>query len=309
MTFVGVLLACDGFEYGFSDPDDAVPDPVWVEEHLAQAAAPAVDVLFVIDGTGSMGEELEAIRSQASAFIDSLALLGLAWQVGVTTTDPDDAGELLGRPWIITPSSPAPAEALALVLDVGNGHSPPSAGLDAAALAIDPTTDANIGFRREDAALHVLFVSDDDDQSGSILGADPASAFLALLASESSRTGLPARASAVVGDVPAGCSGETGNAGAGTRYVAVATASGGTVGSICDVDFSAAAIALAESAVDWPTEFALQASPVDGSVTVSVDSVRTSEFTVDAQAPAIRFTTAPPPGAAILVRYEVEGAE
>lgn len=306
MSMLGMLLACDGFEYGFSDPDEAVPDPVWVEERLAQAAAPAVDVLFVVDGTGSMGDELAAISDRAGAFVESLDTLGLAWQVGVTTTDPDDAGELQGRPWIITPSTPAPAEALSLILQLGATHAPPSAGLDAAAVAISPETEVNLGFRRSDAALHVLFLSDDDDQSGAVLGVDPVAAFVALLAAESVRTGLPARASAIVGDAPSGCDGSTGTAGPGTRYIAVATQSGGSVTSVCDVDFSAAALALAETAVDWPTEFALQAAPVEGSVTATVSGVRTDDFTVDRAVPAVVFAVAPDPGASVVVRYEVE---
>lgn len=306
MNFVGVLLACDGFEYGFSDPDEVVPDPVWVEERLSQTAAPAVDVLFVVDGTGSMGDELAAISTRAGTFIESLDGLGLAWQVGVTTTDPDDGGELQGRPWIITPATPAPAEALSLILELGATHAPPSAGLDAAAVAIATDTEANIGFRRNDAALHVLFLSDDDDQSGAVLGVDPVAGFLSILASESARTGFPARASAIVGDVPSGCDGGTGTAGPGTRYVAVATASGGTVTSVCNVDFSAAALALAETAVDWPSEFALQAVPVEGSVTVVIDDVRNEAFTVKRDVPSIVFAVPPPAGAIIRVRYEVQ---
>lgn len=306
MTVLGLLLACDGFEYGFSDPDEAVPDPVWVEERLAQRSAPAVDVLFVVDGTGSMGDELAAISDRAGDFVASLDALGLAWQLGVTTTDPDDGGELQGRPWILTPSTSAPAEALSLILQFGATRAPPSAGLDAAAVAISPETEVNLGFRRSDAALHVLFLSDDDDQSGAVLGVDPVAGFMALLAAESLRTGFPARASAIVGDASTGCDGTTGTAGPGTRYIAVATQSGGSVTSICDVDFTAAAAALAETAVDWPTEFVLQAVPVEDSVTATVDGERVRDFSVNLAVPSVIFSVAPEPGAVVVVRYEVK---
>lgn len=308
MALLACLFGCDGFEYGFSDPDQLVPDDVWVTERLFQNQAPAVDVLFVMDGTGSMAEELQAIRERASAFVDVLDELGVSWQMGAITTDLSDAGVLNGRPWIITPSTPAPAEALALILDVGSTHLPPSAGLDAAAMALDPATDENLGFRRENAALHIVFVSDDDDQSGTVLGADPVSGFLAFLAEESARSGQPARASAVVGDVPAGCTGETGVAKPGTGYDQVAVASGGTVASICNVDFTVAANAIGATTVDWPTVFSLQAPPAAGTVTAQVDGVRTSDFVVDYDAPSIVFDEAPPALAEIEVRYQVAAA-
>ncbi len=55
------------------------------------------------------------------------------------------------------------------------------------------------------------------------------------------------------------------------------------------------------------TGFALQAAPVDGSVTVSVNGDRETAFSVDKEGPALVFDSAPAPEAVIEVRYQLAG--
>ena len=303
------LPACALIDYGLQDPDSAVPTPVEVEEHFIQASMPGLDILFVVDGTGSMAEEQADFVGATQVFLDTLDEIGLAWQIGVTTTDPIDAGTLQSRPWIITPDAGAPAEALARALAVGTMHAPPSSGLDAAALALADADGKNRGFRRADAGLHVIFVSDGDDESGAVLGADPAAAFIALLADDAGRSGSVARASAVVGEAPDGCTGAHGSALAGLRYLAVADASGGAAVSICRASFADVAAVVRDLGVDWPADFPLQAGPAPGSVLVDVDGARTDEWALASDPPAVVFDAAPPPGAEIVVRYRIESAE
>lgn len=299
-----LLVACN-IDVGLGDPDAEVPDPVRATESLVQASAPTVDVLFVVDGTGSMAEEQSSLGAAAEAFVTELSAQELDWQLGATSTDPEDLGVLRGSPWIITPEVTEPAVALATALTVGTGHVPPSAGLDTATLALRDSTGQNLGFRRPGAALHVVFVSDGEDQSGEVLGASPVDTFVDVLAAQAANSGQPARASAVVGDAPDGCSGTTGDAGAGVRYLEVAARTGGAAVSVCDADFAAVAATLSELAVEWPTRFGLQAVPQEGSVTVEVEGERTEAFTVDYAAPAIELAEAPPPEARIEVSYLV----
>lgn len=309
--FAAVLagyVAC--VEYGVQDPDRATPSPVDVEERFVQAPLPGLDVLFVVDSTGSMAEEQTAFSAGAVGFVETLDTLGLTYQLGVTRTDAETRGALVGRPWIVTPQADDPAGALAAALRVGTDGAAPAAGLDAAALALRDEDGLNRGFRRDDAALHVIFLSDGDDESGALLGADPYGAFLATLAEEAARTGRAARASAVVGDVPDGCVGTGGQALPGTRYAAVAEASGGAVHSVCDADLSGVASGLGDVGVEWATEFPLQADPDDASVRVEVDGVRsTSGWSIDHAVPALVFDVPPAPDAEILVAYTLAEAE
>jgi hypothetical protein len=294
-------------DYGLADPDELAVVPVRAEERFVQAPSPDVDVLFVVDGTGSMTKEQAALADRAAAFVSTLDGLGLAWQLGVTTSDPDDEGALIGRPWVLTPQTDDVATVFTDALLVGTERPPPSAGLDAAVLALEDPEGLNRGFRRADAALHVVFVSDGDDESGEVLGEDPVVAFVARLDAEAAESGRVVRASAVVGDVPGGCDGPTGSAQAGTRYAEVVEATGGVLASICDTDLAVVAAALGEVAVEWPTRFDLQAEPEAGSVVVEIDGERIVDgWSMDGA--TLVFAVAPDPGAEIVVSYTLADA-
>lgn len=307
----GVLLALAACsDYRLGDPDEQVTTPVRVQERFVQAPYPALDVLFVIDSTGSMAEEQAGFAAAAGRFVAGLDALEVSYQLGVTTTDPADAGALQGLPWIVTPTADDPAARLADAIEVGTASPPPSAGLDAAALALADPDGQNRGFRRDDAALHVVFVADGDDESGAVLGDDPVGALLAVLDAEAARTGRATRASAVVGDVPSGCSGPGGAALPGARYVEVAEATGGAVASICTSDFGAVADAVGELGVEWQRVFPLQAEPEVAGATVTVDGVRvTGGWCLDTTLPALVFDAPPAADAAIVVEYALAGGE
>jgi hypothetical protein len=298
-----LLVGC--VDYTLQDPDEDVALPVVVEERFVQQALPKVDVLFVVDSTGSMAGEQASFAAAAADFVGVLDGLALSYQVGVITTDPSDQGALLGRPWIITARNEDPAAALAVGLTVGTSSPPPAAGLYAAGLALADVNGLNRGFHRADAALQVVFVSDGDDESDA-WAADPTLEFVALLAGEALASGHAARASAVVGNTPDGCEGESGSAAPGFRYVAVAEATGGVVASICSSNFVSVAEALGEASVEWPTSFELQAVPVADTVVVDVDGVRVSNWHVEGA--TLLFDAAPAPDADIRVRYELEAA-
>lgn len=293
-------------DIGLQDSDAQANPTVVVEESFTQIAWPALDVLFVMDGTGSMREEQAGIASAAPTFLAAMDAQGLSWQVGVVSMDLAEGGALRGRPWILTPRTDDVAAQLAATLAVGTEDAPPAAGLDAAALALWDERGANHGFRRGEAALHLIFVSDGDDGSGEVLGSAAVDELVALLADEAARTGHPARASALVDDGSGACDAEGYDATPGPRFVAVAEATGGTVASICAPDFEAVAAALGDVAVEGATSFPLQAEPDPDSVLVGVDGVRqTSGWVVDTAAPAIVFASPPPLDAVVTVRYEI----
>jgi hypothetical protein len=301
---LSILAGC--VDYTLNDPDSESVAPVVVEERFVQDALPAVDVLFVVDSTGSMAEEQAGLAAAAETFVNALDGVGVSYQLGVVSTDPSEAGALLGRPWIITAAADDPSAALAAALQVGTDSPPPAAGLAAVLAALDDNQGLNRGFRRADAGLQVIFVSDGDDESEAALGDDPAAVFLDALAQDAASSGHTARASAVVGDVPAGCRSDTGNASPGVRYTAVAEATGGMVASICGADFGAVAEALGDASVTWPTSFTLQAVPVVSTVTVTVDGERLDDgWSVDTSVPALVFATAPAPDSEIVVSYEL----
>jgi hypothetical protein len=292
------------------DPVDPPPQQIAVTESYVQAPLPSADLLLVIDDTASMAQEQRSLSEDLAVLLDELDALGIGWQLGVVSTEMNalDAGWLRGTPWILTPGVPDREAVFAEMVQVGTDGTGPEAGLAAAARALDLAVDdgPNAGFRRPDALLSVVFVSDADDESDKWLGSDPPAAFLERLDEESLRTGLPARASGVIGPPPSGCNSLTGTAQPAVRYDQVIDGSGGVRISICAVDFALVLAQLSDAAIAWKTEFPLREAPDEGSVRVKIDgeSVDTG-WTVLVDPPRLQFHEAPPPTAQIDVYYLV----
>jgi len=167
-----------------------------------------VDILWVVDNSGSMCEEQQSLGQNFDAFITSLVDDHIDFNLAVITTDmqdpaqrgrfqnrPDaDAGPACSvsvdvsdcpdaTPLVISAADPRyHAEDGSLAIDLlqrdfgcnatvgtrGNGF---EMGLDAARAAFDPEllANANQGFLRDDALLAIVFLTDENDCSG----ADP----------------------------------------------------------------------------------------------------------------------------------------
>ena len=103
-----LLGGCD-VEFGL-DPIETGQEPQQETsrtETFVQQPLPKVDVLFVVDRTASMAQEHAALASAADVLDDLLAAAGVSWHVGVVGTDmaDEEAGWLLGQPWVFTSSS------------------------------------------------------------------------------------------------------------------------------------------------------------------------------------------------------------
>jgi hypothetical protein len=312
MRFVVLMLCGCGTEFGLDGIEDADPPAatVTIVEQFVQAARPKVDLLVVIDDTASMAQEQERLAEGFAAVPQALAAAGVNWHLGVTTTTMggEQAGLLVGSPYVLTQAN---VDLLEGRLAVGTDGSGAEAGLAAAATALSlaTSTGLNAGFRRDDASLHLLFMSDADDTSEAWLGADPVATFLDVLASEAARTGLDATASGVVGDVPLGCSSADGNAAPGTRYHEVIAASDGVAGSICAPVFDEVLSSLAQHSIQFEDHFALEHQPEPGTLSVRIDGISSSEWALELDPPTIVFDGPPPAEALIEVRYVVVVAQ
>ena len=310
MPSIWLLCSCNEFFLRGNEP--VATDPVVVTETFVQEALPLVDILWVVDVTDSMSQELQALGATANEFVWALNGLELSWQLGLVTMDTSDgdAGVLRGDPWIVTPETDDAAAVFerTLALEPSTGQ---EAGFAAAVYALTPPIihQENRGFRRAGAALEVVFFSDGDDDgdSDAELGGDALGVFLDLLFDESARSGEPAVASAIVGDVPSGCFDDFGQqAVPGTAFTQAATETGGVVASVCEPDLGPIVHQIGETGAVYPTVFRLQATPDPDTIRVEVDGVRLDDGWALALDPAaIVFDVAPPADALIVVQYGV----
>ena len=280
-----------------------------------------IDILWVVDDSGSMSEEQNLLAQNFSSFISFADSLGVDYQVGVTTTEPNDpatAGVLWGCTGfnkIIRASDSNRLQAFqcaANVTNPPNGNARPNpggsdeqeAGLQAARLALDVpnVTGANAGFLRQDARLAVIMVSDEEDQSdGSVnLYID----FFRNL--KGFRNPQLVSVSAIAGDVPGGCA----TAAEGRRYQQAVQALNGQFGSVCSSSWNAMLqnIGLGVFALRSTWTLSRQADPSTITARVNGTSVPqngTNGWSYDAASNTITFhgSAIPPPGARIEVKY------
>lgn len=256
---------------GLNDP----PNPPNLEvstrvDRTVQVTVPAVDVLFVVDDSCSMSEEQNALATNFDSFINYFIGSGLDYHVGVLSTGWDDAADR-GRlkqygdhRWI--DESVSNPEAVFREMSI-MGTSGPSDEKGRAQVygAIELLGDrTNAGFYRDDAALAVVVVSDEDDASGSSpVGLGAFIDWLDDLKDDPSQVSF----SSIVGP-RGGCS----TAAEGSDYLQVTREIGGIEFPICNDDWSRVLEDLGVQAAGLRREFYLSEVPVDGSIAVWVET-------------------------------------
>ncbi len=258
----------------------ALPPDVRIDTYSQQAAS-KIDVLWVIDDSGSMAPRQENLARNFQVFIDTFAQSSIDYRIAVTTTDIfKERGHFVGNPAIITPQTPGVLAAFQANVRVGTAGSPYEVGMDAARMALEAQGTENQGlidacqgrcpankpacltdcetstalpFLRQDAYLYIAFLSDEDDKS-----AQDVRYFYRLFetAKGIGNDGMVSTA-AIMGDTPSNTCGAT----PGVRYKALSDLTGGEVGSICDASFATALKKLANNAVGLKRKFALQSKP------------------------------------------------
>ncbi|MBX2800397.1 MAG: VWA domain-containing protein [Myxococcales bacterium] len=130
----------------------------------------AVDILFVVDNSASMGPAQEALLDSLPRFVEELIAAELDFHLGVVTTDmedPDQQGKLRRTDdgtFFVDLDTPEAVEVVQKLASVGTQGSGTERGIGAiyTALALLSST-FNEGFRRDDAWIHTLVFSDEPD--------------------------------------------------------------------------------------------------------------------------------------------------
>jgi hypothetical protein len=176
-----------------------------------QVVRKKVDVLLIVDNSCSMIDEQNKLAANFENFIEQFLTASVDYQIGVVTTDMEDetqSGRLVGDTKIITSAMDLDTARDTFVDNVkvcatGSGF---ERGLAAAEAALsEPILSAeNAGFLRDDAALSIVFVSDEEDGSARPVG-EFLTFFKGLKGDAGYRDDTLVNLSAVVGEPPDGC--------------------------------------------------------------------------------------------------------
>jgi len=148
-----------------NDCDDGTPppQPFPVKETLTTQTTTKVDVLVVIDNSGSMDTERANLANRLKSFLDPLK--GLDWRLMVTTTDIDkEKGQPMkfgnGNKYLTSADADAETQFVNLLTGVAKGSGDEQ-----------PVKAQNLAFTnpssiyRADAALVTVSISDEDERS------------------------------------------------------------------------------------------------------------------------------------------------
>ncbi len=163
------------------DTPEAYLAPVASEEKViqdnTQVFDPKVDILFVVDNSGSMGAHQGNLSRNVAKFTSIFTKSSvLDYNIGIVTTDMSGGGwgssraccgQLVGSTRVVNKNTLNADVILARNFLVGTSGSATEAVFDPVAAALNPTNLAgwNSGFYRQDASLVVIFMTDAEDQS------------------------------------------------------------------------------------------------------------------------------------------------
>ncbi len=299
-----------------------------------QDPPPAIDVLLVIDNSGSMQGYQFLVGLRFNELLTWFERAGVDYQIAVTTTtinrpvgtyqgctqaDIDavpDAGHLHLNT-IITPQTESAEDVFYEIVNVGTcGDGNREAGLEAARRALSPALLAgpNAGFVRDDAGLSVIFISDEQDFS-----TDPVHLYTAdLFAVKQGRSRDLVNASALVITDASDCIIPVAGSSTGSRYVALAEQTGGITRNLCNTNFPESMVELSFSASRLQDTFTLTGLPNVDTLEVSVDgevvpctrqtwryTLSTGEDGAPSAVLVFERATLPEAGARITARYDL----
>jgi hypothetical protein len=303
-------------------PHAAEPQDVINTDSYEQIQKPQVDILWVLDNSCSMADEQTAVAANFPVFMSYFLGSGLDYHIGVVSTDmdnPDQSGKLIqaaGVRWI-TPETPNPEETFAAMSQLGTSGSGDEQGILAAYAAFELQTDYNAGFFRDEAAVHVITVSDEPDNSPSTpVTKNEFADYLNNLRFEPEA--VTYNTIVMYPQLPdfASCSSY------GSDYVDVRNLVGGVFWTLCNDNWIGALEMLGLETAGLKKEYFLSERPLDGTIKVTVeelgyiigfqpfdDATGYGDYTYDVERNSVTFVSyVPNPGAVVHIEYTVLSA-
>jgi hypothetical protein len=270
--------------------------------HQAASQTKKLDIVWIIDNSGSMADEQQALGTNFSAFIDDFITKDVDFKMAITTTDASSStlkGKMVTGSDTKLTSAKAQANETQFKSDfrnlvkVGTSGSGNEKGLEASEGFMQKYA---ASFIRPDAYLAVVLLSDEEDQSSKTVAQ-----YTDFLKSFKSEAGLVKFYT--IADINKTNSGSGITVGA-ERYMQASNNTAGTIADIRD-DFYRSLESMGDSIINLLDSFALGNDPVAGSLKVYINGSLTTDYTFDAASRSIKFDSnhLPPVGAEVKVTY------
>ncbi len=283
--------------------------------HQNEAEKRKVDILWVVDNSGSMRDEQEALAYNFETFINNFITMDVDFRMAITTTDARNGyrGKIVGSHEKLNSEFAKANESdfishfkkKIMVGTRGSGH---EKGLETSRALLEKDSLSSENFLRKDAYLAIVYVSDEEDQSQGDVS-DYVKTFKGLKANE----GLVKVYSIVkmAKDIRTYSNSSWyasyASRNQGKRYQEASVLTDGKTSSIND-DFHGILNGMGETIVNLSMSFPLAKKSVDEQFEVFVNGVITESFVHDQETNSIKFdeNSTPQEGAEIIVKYNVE---
>ena len=307
LLIIGMVMGC-GPDYGIVGHDEfivevevEVPgDPLgnqWVDSFVQHGGVDGVDILWVIDTSGSMYIYQNRLLAGIEAMLN--ALPSSDWRLAMIANHPPAAAQEDQFP--LVPGDDI-VDAEDMYNAMGTGYF--EEGFDSAYEYII-NNPYSATWMRHDSALLVVFVSDEEDQSNGYFGqVGEFTAWYSTL-----RLG-PVYLSSVVTQDPSVsvCSTPPHSVNVGDRYMEATNTLNGIIVDICAEDWSAG-VTDASNQVDPYEWYELTYEPIEDSIRVFIDHVPNNDWTYQASDNTVYFTTIPDAGTWVEIAYRHEETE
>lgn len=262
--FMGLMIGCTADFYVSKEGKSLDYNPLFNSK---------VDILFVVDTSGSMERHQEYLADTSPGLMARLLTLGIDFQMAVTTTDLSEKGErgaFVGETKILMPGQPNLDQRLRKNLLLGSQGSSHEEGLAAArrALMAPLINNENAGFLRPDAFLVIMVLSNENDYS-----ADNTQDYINFF--NELRPPLPGRERGwmlnfigVTGSAQENCTTFSDYKDVGHRYMDLVRFSGGQAHTICTTNLKTAVENVQSVLLTLLTEIPLERVPDPETITV-----------------------------------------
>ena len=272
-------------------PADVTDAEIWVDSFDQPRSVDGVDILWVIDTSGSMSRYDERLIAGIAAMLTALPESG--WRLAMISNDPPEASVEAQFP--LVPGDDID-DAMDMYAAMGRGNR--EEGFDATYEYVVNNSYAQ-SWMRPDAALLVVFVSDEEDQSDDHfpLVDDFISWF-------SNQRGGSAFLSSIINleHADSVCEPLPNTIDIGHRYMEATNHFGGVVVDICSEDWSPG-VADASNQVEPFEEWPLSHDPVPETIRVFIDGQVNWDWNYDPTENKVVFTVTPYAGALVEIGY------